>query len=59
MEDFDDPPTSRLQRNLLPVAAATVLAMLGWFFVSNSLAQNDCPRLLEALRSIAHQGTTS
>ncbi len=59
MEDFEDQQANRLQKNLLPVAAATVLAGLGWYFVSNSLAQNDCPRLLEALRSIAHQRTTS
>ena len=45
MEDFDDPPTSRLQKNLPAVVIATLLAAIGWFFASKSLATANCPGL--------------
>lgn len=46
MEDFDDPPTSRLQRNLPAVVIATLLAAIGWYFANRYFLENaDCPRL--------------
>lgn len=45
MEDFDDPPTSRLQRNLPAVVIATLLAAIGWYFANRFLENADCPRL--------------
>ena len=46
MEDFDDPPTSRLQRNLPAVVIATLLAAIGWYFANRYFVENaDCPRL--------------
>ncbi len=58
MEDFDDPPTSRLQKNLPAVVIATLLAAIGWYFPSKQLAPADCTRLQQLLRLIADQGTT-
>jgi len=46
MEDFEYPQTNRLQKNIVPVAAATILAGLGWYFVSEFFNNNsDCPSL--------------
>ncbi len=58
MEDFDDPPTSRLQKNLPAVVIATLLAAIGWYFASKQLAPADCTGLQQLLRLIADQGTT-
>ena len=52
MEDFEYPPTNRLQKNFVPVAAATILAGLGWYFASAYLAPADCPRLQQLLLSL-------
>lgn len=57
MEDFDDPPTSRLQRNLLPVAAATVLAGIGKYLGRGLLANANCPRQRQRHCPAVHRST--
>ena len=50
MEDIDYPPTNRLQKNIVPVAAATILAGLGWYFVSEFVnTRSDCPSLHKSI----------
>ena len=57
MEDIDDRPINRLQKNLPAVVVATLLAAIGWFFASKFLATANCPRLRQRHCPAVHRST--